>query len=72
MKDKDKDDWFDMCDCGDDCNCSIEPTEMEKELYYLELLNRRIDVADGLLLLRDSQNNPLYTAQWVKENILKI
>ena len=56
--------------CG--CDCENEPTKSEKEWMYLESLSKRIEIAERLLMLRSHDEKPLYTDEWVKENILKL
>lgn len=58
--------------CGyNGCN-SKEPTVLEKEWSYLNILYRRVELAERLLSLIDNNGNQIYSTKWVKENIVKI
>ena len=46
--------------------------ELECEIIHLDVLIKRVELVDMIMSLKDDKDDPLYSIEWLKKNILKL
>jgi len=59
-----------LCDC--ECDCDYTKTELENEWNYLNNLQNRLNIAEGLLRIHNDKGKPYFNVEWIVKKILKI